>query len=170
METEFYNNVNWALTADPTDALFPWDLGVDADILPRSTQADSVAGPGDGGWGNLDQLLSASSYPVPEAQLQPQTEIKYNSAVPLLGGLLVDNDNQSSTDSGNQHTSADESTTSTAPAPAPRHRPPKQRASEPVRKRGRPRKLIEDGGLNAEEVRRIQRPEDGVLHRIVFLM
>ncbi|KAL3437494.1 hypothetical protein BDV09DRAFT_162180 [Aspergillus tetrazonus] len=156
METEFYNSVNWALTTDPTDALFPWDVGVDADILPRSTQADAVARPGGGGWGDLDQLLSASSYPVPEAQLQPQADLMYNSAVPLLGGLLVDNDNHSSTDSGNQHTSADESTTATAPAPAPRNRPTKQRASEPARKRGRPRKLIEDGGLNAEERRRTQ--------------
>ncbi|KAL4819546.1 hypothetical protein BDW67DRAFT_132920 [Aspergillus spinulosporus] len=156
MEAEFYNSMNWALTTDPTDSLFPWDLGVDADFLPRSTQADAVARPGGEGWGELDQLLSASSYPVPEAQMQPQAEINYNSALPLLGGLLVDNDNPSSTDSGNQHTSADESTTATAPAPAPRARPPKQRASEPAKKRGRPRKFIEDGGLNAEERRRTQ--------------
>ncbi|KAL4754360.1 hypothetical protein BDW72DRAFT_200835 [Aspergillus terricola var. indicus] len=156
METEFYNSVNWAVTTDPTDALFPWDLGVDADMLPRSTQAEAVAGPGGGGWGELDQLLSASSYPVPEAQLQLREEDEYNSALPLFGGLLVDNDNQSSTDSGNQHTSADESTTATVPAPAPRPRPSKQRGSEPARKRGRPRKLIEDGGLNAEERRRTQ--------------
>ncbi|KAL4736626.1 hypothetical protein BDV11DRAFT_10935 [Aspergillus similis] len=156
METEFYNSVNWALTTDPTDALFHWDLGVDADILPRSTQADAVAGPGGGEWGELDQLLSASSYPVPETQQHPQAEIEYNSDLPLFGGLLVDNDNQSSTDSGNQHTSADEFTTATVPAPAPRPRPLKQRGPEPARKRGRPRKLIGDDGLNAEERRRTQ--------------
>ncbi|KAL4985276.1 hypothetical protein BDW68DRAFT_146889 [Aspergillus falconensis] len=155
MEAEFYNSVNWALTTDPTDALFPWELAVDVDGSPRSTQAEARAGAGAGGWGDLDQLLSASSYPVPEPPLQTPAEIEYNGS-PLFGGLLVDNDNPSSTDSGNQLTSTDESTTATVAALEPRLIAPKQRPSEPARKRGRPRKLIEDGGVNREERRRTQ--------------
>ncbi|KAL6236696.1 hypothetical protein BDW75DRAFT_206281 [Aspergillus navahoensis] len=154
MEKEFYNSVNWALTTDPTDALFPWDLGVDRDGPPQSTQAEAEAGAR--AWGDLDQLLSATSYPVPEPPLQTQAETKYNSLLPLYGGLLVDNDNLSSTDSGNQLTSTDEFTTATVRASGPGPRPPKQRPSEPARKRGRPRKLIEDGGVNPEERRRTQ--------------
>ncbi|KAL5003061.1 hypothetical protein BDV10DRAFT_190974 [Aspergillus recurvatus] len=156
METEFYDSVNWALTTDPTDALFPWDLGDDVDGPPRSTQADAGAGAGAEGWGDLDQLLSASSYPVPEPPLQTRAELEYNSSLPLYGGLLLDNDNPSSTDSGNQLTSTDESTTATVSEPGLRPRPAEQRHSEPARKRGRPRKLIEDGGVNPVERRRTQ--------------
>ncbi|KAL4909536.1 hypothetical protein BDW74DRAFT_146774 [Aspergillus multicolor] len=144
METEFYNTINWALTTDPTDALFPWD------VSPRSAAPEASR------WGDLDpqlgQLLSASSYPLPEPQgpLQTQAEA-YNNQVPLFGGLVLDNDNLSSTDSSVQSTEFPATT-----AYRPPQRTSRTTATEPTRKRGRPRKLIDDAGVNPEERRRTQ--------------
>ncbi|RDW78860.1 bZIP transcription factor [Aspergillus mulundensis] len=146
METEFYNSINWALTTDSTDALFPWD------VSPRSADAEGSR------WGDLDpqldQLLSASSYPLPEPPLQTQadTNTEYNNQVPLLGGLVLDNDNLSSTDSSVQSTGTELSATAQMPA----QRSSRTSAAEPTRKRGRPRKLIDDAGVNPEERRRTQ--------------
>jgi hypothetical protein len=141
MESEFYNSINWALTTDPAESLglFPYDT-----LAPPPAQGNDI-------WPDpqLELLLSASSYPIPEPP-QPQglQELDRNNPVHLYGGLFATNFDPSSEDGGNQPT--DEATTLSTP------NPPKQRTfktTDAAKKRGRPRKLVEDAVVNPEEVR-----------------
>ncbi|KAL2816073.1 hypothetical protein BDW59DRAFT_12192 [Aspergillus cavernicola] len=137
METDFYSSLNWALTTDPGESLFPWDSSA------RLEPADEI-------WADpeLDLLLSASSYPVPEAsQLQDHEEQQHNHSPPLFGGLVVQHGEQT-----NKNSSQSGDTASTPKSPKHRRQPP----GEPVKKRGRPRKLLDDGGAKPEERRRMQ--------------
>ncbi|KAL5343055.1 hypothetical protein BJX70DRAFT_355516 [Aspergillus crustosus] len=144
METEFYNSLNWALTTDPAESLFPYDS-----LTPQPTQGDIWPDP------RLELLLSASSYPVPIPD--PQPELDPNTAVHLWGGLFATSSNSNNTDplsddGGSQPT--DETTALAAQSSASKQRGSK--STDSGRKRGRPRKLVEDAGVNPDERRRVQ--------------
>ncbi|KAL4800868.1 hypothetical protein BDV19DRAFT_352257 [Aspergillus venezuelensis] len=149
METEFYSSLNWALTTDPTDPLFPapWETT----SQPHRPE-ETWPGPAEDSQPqldvDLDLLLSASSYPILEfkdPQFNGQSSFEHSStdSDSLYGGLER---YEGVGGSGNPDASALSSTA-------------KNRASkpaEPARKRGRPRKLIEDASVNPEERRRTQ--------------
>jgi hypothetical protein len=139
METEFYSGVNWASPTDHAEAVFPWETE-----SPRSGQADV--------WGSeLDLLLSASSYPIPEPpHLHDQEDQQQeNNLVALYGGVLVHEENTADEPDFFQPTPEARS----LPAPNPlSNRISKPAESAATRKRGRPRKLMDDAGVNAEEV------------------
>ncbi|KAL4779765.1 hypothetical protein BJX76DRAFT_68364 [Aspergillus varians] len=143
METELYSSINWALNTDPAESLFPWET---ASAWPGQTDTRTDA--------QLDLLLSASSYPMPEPPLFPdQQDLEQNHPVHLYGGLFINEDDTASEQAGTQPADNDN------PAAAPARSQPNTRVSKPappVKKRGRPRKLIEEAGVNAEERRRAQ--------------
>ncbi|KAL4928789.1 uncharacterized protein BDV17DRAFT_263580 [Aspergillus undulatus] len=147
METEFYSSLSWALTMDPAESLSPgpWETPSQLRQQGNETWADPQL--------DLDLLLSASSYPIPEPQ--PLSPLPQNEGEPekdssdaslLYGGVVV---SQNSAETRSDPTSGVPSTPN-----ALKHRISKP--GEPVRKRGRPRKLIEDGADNPEERRRTQ--------------
>lgn len=130
METEYYSGVNWASPTDHAESLFPWETE-----SPRSGQADVLGS-------ELDLLLSASSYPMPDPPQEDQQQ--ENGLAALYGGVIAHEEDASNESALFQ------------PTPETRNpNPPSNRMSKTAeaRKRGRPRKLIDDAGVNAEEVR-----------------
>ncbi|KAL4941977.1 hypothetical protein BDV06DRAFT_171140 [Aspergillus oleicola] len=152
METEFYSSLNWALTTDPTDSLFP-----------ATWESSSGSQSGQNTWAteesqpqldlDLDLLLSASSYPIPDfqdPQFNAQGGSEQSSAEPdsLYGGLVRYGD------VGTGGLAANEAAAAPANTSTAKNRV--SRSGEPAKKRGRPRKLIGDATVNPEERRRTQ--------------
>ncbi|KAI9370233.1 hypothetical protein BJX61DRAFT_535785 [Aspergillus egyptiacus] len=138
MEADFYSSLNWGLTGDPREALFPWES------VYQCKPDEAHGRPTDP---QLDSLLSASSYPVPEAPQFPSQAEPENSQLSTPGGLLTSHDHATSESIGSRA----EAATPSAP-----NLPRGPRTTSAVSKRGRPRKLLPDGGVNSEERRRMQ--------------
>ncbi|KAL2839341.1 hypothetical protein BJY01DRAFT_250520 [Aspergillus pseudoustus] len=158
METEQLYNLNWSLTTtDPRDPVLPWEFGFPSPPPQRPGPEQQ----GDNGgaaamWADpeLDLLLSASSYPMPEpVQLPEMQGFEQNEPLQLFGGVLLDN-------SGYPDEIAEAADASALSGPNGRpKRSTKTTATatgDAVRKRGRPRKVFADGGINPEERRRMQ--------------
>ncbi|KAL3476830.1 hypothetical protein BJX99DRAFT_227439 [Aspergillus californicus] len=138
METNLYSSLDWALATDPGEPPFPWEAPAQREGAYTDPQ--------------LEQLLSASSYPIPEAaQFQGRHESGRTTPVPLWGGLIVSHDDTGSDNTGSQQ---DDTVSSLVHANSSRLRP--KVTDDSVRKRGRPRKLHDDDGVKPEERRRMQ--------------
>ncbi|KAL4807904.1 hypothetical protein BDV18DRAFT_159112 [Aspergillus unguis] len=140
METELYSSIDWTFP-DPSESRHQWDPS----LMFPSGQEDSPA------WTephlDLDSLLSASSYPFPEPG---RNSYDHDAQIDEYGvstlGYNVQPDEQVNT-----------SRTSTASDHPTPQRTPITRSKKPAeRKRGRPRKLIQDAGMSQEERRRAQ--------------
>ncbi|KAL2810065.1 hypothetical protein BJX63DRAFT_434588 [Aspergillus granulosus] len=152
METEQLYNLGWGLTSDPGDPLLPWEFGFPSPHPRRPGQEQTDNG-GNAMWADpqLDLLLSASSYPIPEPmQFSGTQDFDQNDAVQLFGGVVLEN--------GYPGGEIDESPDAPALAgPKQPKRATKATAGgDSARKRGRPRKVITDGGVDPEERRRMQ--------------
>ncbi|KAL4947238.1 hypothetical protein BDW69DRAFT_178845 [Aspergillus filifer] len=146
METGFYSSLNWALTTDPTDSLFPalWEAPSQAHRSEETWPVEDAQPQLDL---DLDLLLSASSYPIPEfqdSQFKGQSSLEHSSIDSDSYGGLVRYDG---VPGGNSDASALSASTAKNRASKP---------AEPARKRGRPRILIKDASVNPEERRRTQ--------------
>ncbi|KAL4883189.1 hypothetical protein BJY04DRAFT_185025 [Aspergillus karnatakaensis] len=140
MEPEFYNSLNWVLTTDPAESLFPYDT-----LTPPPGHADIWPDP------QLELLLSANSYPIPEPPHQGLQEVDQSNSVQLYGGFFANHpDFEPGSDGGSQQ--SDEATF----PPANTNPPKRVSKSDSVKKRGRPRKIADDAGVNPEERRRVQ--------------
>ncbi|KAL2870543.1 bZIP transcription factor [Aspergillus lucknowensis] len=137
METECYSTLDWSLTTESGNPVFP--------------------APGQAGdlWTNseLDLLLSASSYPMPvSSQLEGLEDIQQGDPPQLYGGYYMQPEEQIG-----DHVSSHPPYTAVAlSSPNQTKQRPTKRNDDSVRKRGRPRKVPEEGGVNPEERRRMQ--------------
>ncbi|KAL3460942.1 hypothetical protein BJX64DRAFT_262078 [Aspergillus heterothallicus] len=150
METEQLYNLNWGLSSEARDPLLPWDFGFPSPPPQRPAQGEAGNG-GNAMWADpqLDLLLSASSYPIPEPVGLPEApEFEQNYPLQLFGGVVLEN--------GLSGEIAENRDASALAGPNMPKRSVKTAAGDAVRKRGRPRKVFENGGVNPEERRRMQ--------------
>ncbi|KAL2796595.1 hypothetical protein BJX66DRAFT_299464 [Aspergillus keveii] len=155
METEQLYNLNWGLPTDPRDPLLPWEFGFPSPPAPLRPGAgvgqeqQALAAADSAAWADpeLDMLLSASSYPMPEPVQMQEQQFDQGNPLQLFGGVVLENDYSEGLPVGDASALA---------APIPPKHSTKTGNGDAVRKRGRPRKVFENGGVNPEERRRMQ--------------